>query len=102
MPETVALKSPAGKWIMVSAILASSMAFIDSTALNVVLPSLQKSLNASGADLFWILNAYLLMLASLILVGGSLGDKIGRKKVFMAGIFIFIIGSAAGGFAPSI
>lgn len=102
MAETVALKSPEGKWIMVSAILASSMAFIDSTALNVVLPALQKSLSASGADIFWILNAYLLMLASLILVGGSLGDKLGRKRVFMAGILIFILGSAACGLAPSV
>ena len=99
---TVALKSAEGKWIMVSAILASAMAFIDATALNVVLPSLQKSLNATGADLFWLLNAYLLMLASLILIGGSLGDKLGRKKVFMSGIFIFIIGSAACGFAPNV
>src|ERR1700740_1033893 len=99
---TVALRSSAGKWIMVSAILASSMAFIDATALNVVLPALQKSLEASGADLFWILNAYLLMLASLILIGGSLGDKLGRKKVFMIGIAIFIAGSAACGIAPSV
>ncbi|HEY8928282.1 MAG TPA: MFS transporter [Mucilaginibacter sp.] len=99
---TVALRSPAGKWIMVSAILASSMAFIDATALNVVLPALQKSLQASGADLFWILNAYLLMLASLILIGGSMGDRLGRKKVFMAGIFIFICGSAACGISPGV
>ena len=77
---TVALKSSAGKWIMVSTILASAMAFIDGTALNVVLPALQKSLNATGTDLFWMLNAYLLMLASLILIGGSMGDKLGRKK----------------------
>src|ERR1700759_2149059 len=95
MPGTVALNSPQGKWIMVSTVLASSMAFIDATALNVVLPTLQKSLHASGADLFWILNAYLLMLASLILIGGSLGDKLGRKKVFMTGILIFIFGSPA-------
>jgi EmrB/QacA subfamily drug resistance transporter len=99
---TVALKSSAGTWIMASTIMASAMAFIDSTALNVVLPSLQKSLNATGTDLFWLLNAYLLMLASLILIGGSLGDKLGRKKMFMAGIFIFIAGSAACGFASSI
>ncbi|HTE00291.1 MAG TPA: MFS transporter [Mucilaginibacter sp.] len=99
---TVALKSAEGKWIMVSAILASAMAFIDGTALNVVLPSLQKSLNATGADLFWLLNAYLLILAALILIGGSLGDKLGRKKIFMYGIFIFITGSAACGFAPSV
>ena len=100
--QTVKLSSAAGKWVMVSAILASSMAFIDSTALNVVLPSLQKSLNASGTDLFWILNAYLLMLASLMLIGGSLGDQLGRKKIFMTGILIFITGSAVCGFANSV
>ncbi|MDB5110774.1 MAG: family efflux transporter permease subunit, partial [Mucilaginibacter sp.] len=100
--STVALSSSAGKWIMVSAILASAMAFIDSTALNVVLPSLQQSIQATGADLFWILNAYLLMLASLILVGGSMGDKLGRKKTFMWGICIFIIGSAACGLSPGV
>ena len=99
---TVALKSTKGKWIMVSAILASAMAFIDGTALNVVLPALQRSLNAGAADLFWILNAYLLILAALILIGGSLGDKLGRKKIFMIGIAIFIIGSAACGFAPGV
>ena len=81
---TVSLESAAGKWVMTSAIMASAMAFIDGTALNVVLPALQQGLHASGADLFWILNAYLLMLASLILIGGSLGDKLGRKKIFMA------------------
>lgn len=99
---TVALNSPAGKWIMASTILASSMAFIDATALNVVLPALQQGLNATGADLFWILNAYLLMLASLILIGGAMGDKLGRRKIFMAGIFIFIIGSAACGLSDRV
>jgi EmrB/QacA subfamily drug resistance transporter len=99
---TVALNSSAGKWIMVSSIMASAMAFIDGTALNVVLPSLQQSLNATGTDLFWILNAYLLMLAALIMIGGALGDKLGRKKVFMAGVFIFIVGSATCGFAPDV
>ncbi len=78
------------------------MAFIDSTALNVVLPSLQESLQATGADLFWILNSYLLMLASLVLLGGSLGDKLGRKKIFMIGMAIFMVGSASCGFAPSV
>src|ERR1700755_2970602 len=99
---TVSLDSAAGRWVMTSVIMASAMAFIDGTALNVVLPSLQQSLNASGADLFWILNAYLLILAALILVGGSLGDKLGRKKGITAGILIFILGSAACGFAPGV
>jgi EmrB/QacA subfamily drug resistance transporter len=100
--STVSLNSTEGKWIMATAIMASAMAFIDGTALNVILPSLQASLNASGADLFWILNAYLLMLASLTLIGGSLGDKLGRKKVFAWGIFIFLVGSALCGFAPNV
>lgn len=99
---TVSLRSAEGKWIMISAILASAMAFIDGTALNVVLPALQKDLHATGADLFWLLNAYLLMLASLILIGGAMGDKLGRKKIFMAGIAIFIIGSGACGLAPGV
>ena len=99
---TVPLESSAGRWVMTAAIMASAMAFIDGTALNVVLPSLQKNLNASGPDLFWILNAYLLILAALILVGGSLGDRLGRKKVFMTGILIFILGSAACGLAPDV
>ncbi|MDR6943460.1 MFS transporter [Mucilaginibacter pocheonensis] len=99
---TVALNSPAGKWIMVSSIMASAMAFIDGTALNVVLPALQQSLMATGTDLFWILNAYLVMLASLIMIGGSLGDKLGRKKIFMTGIFIFMVGSAACGLTPGV
>ena len=100
--SSTTLRSTNGKWIMASVILASSMAFIDGTALNVALPSLQKNLNASGADLFWVLNSYLLMLAALILTGGSLGDKLGRKKIFMTGIAIFIIGSASCGFAPTV
>src|SRR5579872_5826333 len=98
---TVSLSSTAGRWVMVCTILASSMAFIDGTALNVVLPALQKSLHATAADLFWILNAYLLMLAALILAGGSLGDQLGRKKIFMIGILVFICGSAACGLAPT-
>lgn len=89
-------------WILTGTILASSMAFIDGTALNVSLPSLQSSLQASGSQLLWILNAYLLMLASLILVGGSLGDRLGRKKVFMTGIALFMLASLACGVSPSI
>ncbi|HJY22805.1 MAG TPA: MFS transporter, partial [Hanamia sp.] len=101
MPS-ITLKSTTGKWIMASAILASAMAFIDGTASNVVLPSLQKDLEATGTDLFWLLNSYLLMLAALILPGGSLGDKLGRKKIFMIGIALFMLGSAASGLAPTV
>ena len=93
---------PNEPWILTATILASSMAFIDGTALNVALPALQASLQASGAGLLWIINAYLLMLAALILVGGSLGDRLGRKKVFMFGITLFGLASLACGLAPTI
>jgi EmrB/QacA subfamily drug resistance transporter len=92
----------AGRWVLLSTILASSMAFIDGSALNVALPALQADLHASGAQLLWIINAYLLMLAALILVGGSLGDRLGRKKVFMIGIGLFVLASLGCGLAPTI
>ena len=78
------------------------MAFIDSTALNVGLPAIQASLHASGAQLLWIVNAYLLMLAALILLGGALGDRIGRTKIFAVGIGLFLLASLACGLAPNI
>jgi EmrB/QacA subfamily drug resistance transporter len=78
------------------------MAFIDTSALNVVLPSLQEDLDATGTDLFWVLNSYLVMLSSLIIVGGSLGDKLGRVKIFRWGIIIFTIASILCGIAASI
>lgn len=91
----------AGFWVLFSTILASSMAFIDSNALNVALPALQNDLNASAADLLWIVNAYAILLASLLLVGGSLGDHFGRKRVFMLGIILFAGASFLCGIAPT-
>ena len=78
------------------------MAFIDGTALNVILPSLQRELNATGAELFWVLNSYLLMLAALIILGGSLGDKRGRVRIFKLGILLFVLSSAACGLVATI
>jgi EmrB/QacA subfamily drug resistance transporter len=87
---------------MIAVVLASSMAFIDATALNVVMPALQEAMHANGAELFWVLNAYLLMLAALTLIGGVLGDKLGRKRVYMAGIVVFLVGSVACGCSVSV
>lgn len=98
----ITLNSATGKWTLAATILASAMVFIDGTALNVILPSLQKGLNASGLDLFWVLNSYLLMLASLIIVGGSLGDKRGRVLVFKIGIALFSFASLLCGFSATI
>ncbi len=86
-------------FVLITAILASSMAFIDGTALNVALPALQRSLDLTGAELLWIVNAYTLFLAALILIGGSLGDIYGKKKVFMIGILIFALFSVCCGLA---
>ncbi len=91
----------AQKLILTSAILASSMAFIDSTALNVAMPALQRSLSLSGSELLWVVNGYTLFLAALILLGGSLGDIYGKKRVFVFGIVLFTLFSALCGFAPS-
>jgi len=91
-----------GRWVLVSTIMASSMGFIGGSALNVALPALQDGLNATAADLLWITNGYLLLLASLILVGGSLGDHYGRKRVFGYGIWLFVIGSALSGLSPTV
>lgn len=88
-------------WVIAAAILPSSIAFIDTSALNVVLPILQSELAMSGAELLWVVNAYALFLSALILVGGSLGDHWGRKRVFMAGIALFIAASALCGVATS-
>src|SRR3954463_13797526 len=88
--RTPAQASPATeRWVLFATILASSMAFIDGSALNVALPALQADLQARGTDLLWIVNAYALILAALLLVGGALGDRFGRKRVFMSGIALF-------------
>ncbi len=92
----------AGAWVLTATILASSMAFIDGSALNVALPALQSGLRATGEQLLWVVNGYLVTLAALIPIGGSLGDVLGRKKVFAAGIALFMLSSLLSGIAPSI
>lgn len=82
-----------GIWIIIATILGSSMAFIDSSVVNVALPRLQLDLNASATSVQWVVEAYALLLGSLILVGGSLGDLFGRKRIFALGIGIFALAS---------
>jgi EmrB/QacA subfamily drug resistance transporter len=89
----------AGRWILVATILGSSMAFIDSTVVNVALPALQRGLHATAADVQWVVEAYALFLSSLILVGGALGDRYGRKRIFAIGIVLFALASAWCGLA---
>jgi EmrB/QacA subfamily drug resistance transporter len=91
-----------GRWILAATILGSSMAFIDGTVVNVALPALQKALGANIADVQWVVESYALFLAALILVGGSLGDIYGRRKIFATGVAIFCVASAWCGLAPDI
>jgi EmrB/QacA subfamily drug resistance transporter len=95
-------RSSSGVWVLTATILASSMAFIDGTALNVAMPALQSGLKASGEQILWVVNAYLLMLAALIPIGGSLGDVLGRRKIFGLGIGLFMLSSLVCGIAPTI
>ena len=88
------------RWTLVSAVLGSSMAFMDGTVVNVALPAIQRSLGASGADAQWLIEAYALFLAALLLVGGALGDRYGRKRVFLVGVVVFTATSAACAAAP--
>jgi EmrB/QacA subfamily drug resistance transporter len=91
-----------GRWILAATILASSMAFIDGTVVNVALPALQTALNASAVDVQWVVEAYALLLSACLLVGGSLGDHFGRRRIFVIGVAIFAFASAACGFATNI
>ena len=101
--QPTALDSPCRRkrLALAATILGSSMAFIDGSVVNVALPAIQSELHASVAALQWVVNAYLLFLASLVLVGGSMGDKLGRRTVFIVGIGIFTLASAACGLAPN-
>jgi EmrB/QacA subfamily drug resistance transporter len=89
-------------WILATTILASSMAFIDGTVVNIALPALQRSLGATLANDQWVIEAYELMLAALLLVGGATGDRFGRRRVFVIGVIIFTAASAVCGLSNSV
>jgi EmrB/QacA subfamily drug resistance transporter len=91
----------AAPWVLAAAILGSSITFIDSTVVNVALPVLQRELGTDIAGAQWLVEAYSLMLSALILVGGSLGDRLGRKRVFAIGILLFALASAGCGLAQT-
>src|SRR5580698_1216234 len=77
------------RWILPATILGSSLSFIDSSVVNVALPAMQRDFHTSLATVQWIVNGYMLMLASLILPGGSAGDRFGRRRVFLIGLCAF-------------
>src|SRR5207302_8246946 len=91
-----------GRWVLAATILASSMAFIDGTVVNVALPALQTNLNATAVDVQWVIESYALLLSALLLVGGSLGDHYGRRRIFLLGVAFFDLASGACGLAGNI
>jgi EmrB/QacA subfamily drug resistance transporter len=97
----VSFDSAPGRWLLAVAVLGSGIAFLDATVVNVALPNIGRDLHASTSTLQWILNGYTLTLASLILLGGSLGDRYGRRRVFVAGTGLFTISSLLCAVAPN-
>jgi EmrB/QacA subfamily drug resistance transporter len=95
-------RQTSGPWVLTAAILGSSMAFIDGTVVNIALPALQSDLHATASQVQWVVESYALLLSSLLLLGGSLGDLYGRAKVFVSGVVLFAGASLWCGFAPSI
>lgn len=100
--EWVRLDSPRGRWVLAAAVLGSSVAMLTGTVVNVALPALGSALDANTAQLQWVLNGYLLTLASLILIGGSLGDRFGHRRMFIIGTVWFTAASVLCAFAPDI
>src|SRR5437879_4026668 len=101
-PAAAPCSKTRGRWILAATILASSMAFIDGTVVNVALPALQTNLNATATDVQWVIESYALFLSALLLVGGSLGDHYGRRRIFLLGVAIFAVASAACGLVGNI
>ncbi|MGP7999510.1 MAG: MFS transporter [Streptosporangiaceae bacterium] len=101
-PGQITLGTARGRWVLAATVLGSSMAFLDSTVVNVALPTIGRELHTSLAGLQWVVTAYTLTLAGLILLGGSLGDRFGRRRVFLIGVIWFALASAVCGVAPDI
>jgi EmrB/QacA subfamily drug resistance transporter len=91
-----------GRWVVAAAVLGSGVAFLDGTVVNAALPAIADDLHANLGDLQWVLTGYLLTLGSLLVLGGSLGDRYGRRKVFVIGLVAFAGTSLLCGIAPDV
>ena len=101
-PPLIRYRTAAGRWVLLATVLGSSLAFIDATVVNIALPAIGRDLDADAAGLQWTINGYALSLAALILLGGSLGDRYGRRRVFLIGVGWFAAASLLCGIAPNV
>src|SRR5579872_5572579 len=90
-----------GRWVIAATVLGSGMAMIDSVAVGIALPTIGRQFHAGLADLQWVTNGYMLALAGLLLLGGALGDRYGRRRLFVLGTVWFAVASLLCGIAPS-
>jgi EmrB/QacA subfamily drug resistance transporter len=100
--EALAFGDARARWVLLATVLGSGMAFLDATVVNVALPRIGSDLEARLSGLQWTINAYTLTLAALILLGGSLGDRFGRRRLFLVGVVWFAVASLACGLAPNV
>jgi EmrB/QacA subfamily drug resistance transporter len=101
-PTPVRYGRPDGRWVLLATVLGSGMAFLDATVVNIALPHIGDQFHAGAAALQWVVNGYTLSLASLILLGGSLGDRFGRRRTFVVGVAWFATASLLCGLAPNV
>jgi EmrB/QacA subfamily drug resistance transporter len=99
---TLRMGSTQGRWVIAATVLGSGLAFLDGSVVNTALPSIQRTYDASLAQQQWVVTGYLLTLGSLLVLGGSLGDIYGRRRMFVYGLIGFSLTSLACGLAPSI
>src|SRR3954471_9709963 len=97
----LAMKSASGRGVLAATILGSGVASLDATVVNVALPRIGADLDAGLTALQWTINAYTLTLAGLLLLGGSLGDRLGRRRIFLVGVVWFTVASAGCALAPT-
>lgn len=100
--DAVNCSDAARRWTLVAAVVGSGMAFVDGTIVNVALPAIQAALDATTADAQWVMEAYALLLSALLLVGGVLGDRFGRRRVFVTGAIVFTLASLVCAVSPNV